>query len=168
MFHSIRSVIVFLLTVLTYTVSAADSKVVPSKNGIAFPEDYKQWSPIGVSHRTDNETLRLILANPIAKRAIDAGKTNPWPNGSILGKIVWKDSTHQYWQTATVPGKMIHTEFMVKDTKKYKKTGGWGYARWLGKNKNPYGGVSAEKECYQCHLKVKNTDLVFTRPVTLP
>ncbi len=161
-------VIFCLLAVCTFIVRATDKKVAPAANGVIFPEDYKQWFPVGVSHRTDKESLRLILANPIAKKAIEAGKTNPWPNGSILGKIVWKDTTHQYWQAATVPGKLTHVEFMFKDTKKYKKTGGWGYARWLGKNNKPYGGILAEQECYQCHLKVKKTDLVFTRPVTLP
>ena len=168
MFDFNKSIIFFLLSTLIFTAHADNRKVNAAPNGIVFPADYKQWSPVGVSHRTDKQSLRLILANPIAKKAIDTGKTNPWPNGSILGKIVWKDSIHKYWQAATVPGKLIHTEFMFKDTKKYKKTGGWGYARWLGKNKKSYGGVSAEQECYQCHLKVKNTDLVFTRPVKLP
>ncbi len=168
MSNSNQIIIFFLLGGLAFTVSAVDTKVAPTANGIEFPDDYKQWSPVGVAHRTDKESLRLILANPIAKKAIDAGKINPWPNGSKLGKIVWKDSIHKFWQTASVPGKLTHAEFMFKDTKKYKKTGGWGYARWLGKNKKPYGGVSAEQECYQCHLKVKKTDLVFTRPVKLP
>jgi len=160
-------VICLLFSGLSSSVSAADNKVAPA-NGIEFPADYKQWSPVGVSHRTDKESLRLILANPIAKKAIDTGKTNPWPNGSKLGKIVREDSTHKYWNAATVPGKLIHAEFMFKDANKYKKTGGWGYARWLGKDKNPYSGVLVQQECYQCHLKAQKTDLVFTRPITLP
>jgi hypothetical protein len=58
----------------------------PSPNGIRFPVDYKSWQVIGTSHREDNHTLRVIIGNEIATNAVQAGKTNPWPEGSILGK----------------------------------------------------------------------------------
>jgi len=163
-----KSFIFFLLSTFTVATNGTDSNVSPAPNGIAFPVDYKQWSPIGVSHRTDNNSLRLILANPIAKKAIDTGKTDPWPDGSKLGKIVWKDSQHKDWKQATVPGALVHTEFMFKDKKKYKQTGGWGFARWTGKNKKPFGDLATAKECCQCHLNAKNSDIVFTQPIVLP
>jgi hypothetical protein len=163
-----KSCIFLLLLVFTFSCIAADHNGTIAPNGMAYPADYKQWSPIGVSHRTDKHSLRLILANPIAKKAIEMGKTNPWPNGSMIGKIVWKDSRHKDWKSATVPGRLIHTEFMLKDAIKYKKTGGWGFARWLGNNQKPFGNTSSEHECYSCHLNAKNTDIVFTRPIVLP
>ena len=168
MFNYNKSIIFLLLIAFSVATNAADSEVAPAPNGIAFPDNYKQWAPVGVSHRTDNNSLRLILANPIAKKAIDAGKTDPWPDGSMLGKIVWKDSRHKDWASATVPGSLVHTEFMLKHKIKYKKTGGWGFARWVGKNKKPFGGLTSARECYQCHLNAKNSDIVFTRSFVLP
>jgi hypothetical protein len=147
------------------TVVAADK----APNGIELPEGYKDWRVIAPSHRTDNNTLRVIVGNDAAVAAARAGKTNPWPEGAILGKLVWKDATHEKWPTAQVPGKFVHAEFMVKDSKKYAQTGGWGYARWLGTDQKPYGkDAGFAQECVACHTPVKDNDYVFTHPATLP
>lgn len=58
---------------------------------------------------------------------------------------------------------------MTKDAKKFGSTGGWGYARWLGKEQKPYGKDAAfVQECVGCHTPVKDRDYVFTKPVALP
>lgn len=143
--------------------------VAPAPNGIEIPKDYKDWRIIGVSHRTDNNSLRMILGNDAAIAAARAGRTKPWPDGAILAKIVMKDATHASWPAATVPGQFVHAEFMVKDSAKYVKTGGWGYARWLGENQTPYGGdADFVQECHGCHMPMKDNDYVFTKPVALP
>lgn len=148
---------------------ATERPVSPSPNAISFPKDYPQWSVLGISHRTDNQSLRLILGNAIAQKAQQEGKTKPWPEGAMLGKVVWKDSEHPAWTTATIPGALKYVEFMLKDSQRFKTTGGWGFARWLGKRNKPYGkNAGFAKECYQCHLKVKNADLVFTKSIKLP
>lgn len=141
----------------------------PAPNGITLPTYYKNWRVIGVSHRSDNNTLRVIIGNDTAVTAARSVQTLPWPDGSILGKLVWKNSTHPNWDTATVPGDFVHAEFMIKDSSRYGKTGGWGYARWLGMNQVPYGkDEQFVKECLTCHDQVKNNDSVFTHPVPLP
>ncbi len=48
---------------------------------------------IAVSHRADNNSLRIILGNDRAIVAARAGQTNPWPDGAALGKLVFKDAT---------------------------------------------------------------------------
>ena len=91
------------------------------------------------------------------------------PDGAILEKMVLKDSAHDHWPAATVPGQFVHAEFMVKNQVKYAATGGWGYARWLGQDQTPYGkDASFVQECYGCHTPVKDNDYVFTEPVLLP
>ena len=163
------------LGTLALVVGLAGSGVVrggdvpPAPNGIEFPQGYQDWRVIGVSHRTDNNTLRIILGNDTAIEAARAGNTLPWPDGAILGKMVLKDATHEHWPTATVPGKFVHAEFMFKDQQKYAATGGWGFARWLGKDQTPYGkDASFVQECYVCHTPVQGNDYVFTHPVLLP
>lgn len=143
--------------------------VEPAPNGITLPEGYRDWRVIASSHRSDNNTLRMILGNDAAVEAARAGKTNPWPDGAILAKLVWKDQTHDRWPTATVPGEFVHAEFMFKDAGKYKDTGGWGFARWLGKQQTPYGkDAQFVQECFSCHTPMKDNDYVFTAPAPLP
>ena len=148
-------------------VTAGD--VAPSPNGIAFPEGYEDWRVVGVSHRTDNNSLRIILGNDIAIGAARAGQTNPWPDGAILAKIVMKDSAHASWPAAVVPGQFVHAEFMIKESSEYPDTAGWGYARWIGVDQKPYGDdASFVQECHGCHTPMKDNDFVFTKPVLLP
>ncbi len=143
--------------------------VAPAPNGITFPHGYKNWDLIAVSHRTDNNSLRAILGNDVAVKAARAGQTNPWPDGSMLAKLVWKDTVHEDdWPDATVPGAFVHAEFMLKDAGKYKATGGWGFARWLGNQQKPYGeDENFVEECFACHTPMKHNDYVFTHPVKL-
>lgn len=160
---------IFLFIAVFGIVEAQKNEVALAPNGIRLPNGYKNWRLISVSHRTDNNTLRAILGNDIAVQAVRNGSTNPWPDGSILGKLVWKDTVHEQWPEATIPGAFIHAEFMIKDDKKYSTTGGWGFARWLGMEQKPYG-KDAEfvRECFACHTPVKKNDYVFTHPVIIP
>jgi Cytochrome P460 len=158
------------LSLLTaFTAVAADTKVAPAPNGITIPEGYKNWRLIAPSYRTDNKTIRVIIGNDAAIAAVRAGKTNPWPDGAILGKLVWKEKADEAWPTAIVPGAFAHAEFMIKDSKKYAETGGWGYARWLGLDQKPYGkDANFAQECVACHTPRKPNDWVFTAPAVMP
>lgn len=161
--------IVVISSALTGVAFSQKLTIAPAPNGITLPIDYKDWRVIATSHRTDNNTLRVILGNDIAVQAAREAKTNPWPEGTILAKLVWKETTHKKWPVAITPGNFVHTEFMVKHTKKYASTGGWGFARWVGMEQQPYGkDIDFAKECFDCHLLVKDHDYVFTQPVQLP
>ena len=84
-----------MLAVLLFAVMAesyaADKTPAPS-HGVPYPEGWQNWATIAVSHRTDNNTQRVILGNDAAVEAARTGNTNPWPDGAILGKVVWKDT----------------------------------------------------------------------------
>ena len=148
---------------------AADSKVAPAPNGITLPEGYKNWRLIAPSYRIDKKHIRVILGNDIAIAAARSGKTNPWPDGAILAKMAWKEKADEAWPTAIVPGEFVHAEFMLKDSKKYAETGGWGYARWLGLEQKPYGkDANFAQECVACHTPRKPHDWVFTVPAIMP
>lgn len=165
----IASIIALTILLSAGSMPGAAGQVPPAANGIEIPVNYKDWRVIGSSHREDNKTLRVILGNDTAIAAARLGKTNPWPEGSILAKLVWKDASHPDWEQATVPGEFVHAEFMVKDSGKYQATGGWGFARWLGMEQKPYGKDAAfVQECFGCHQPVKGNDYVFTHPAKLP
>lgn len=150
------------------TISYAES-VSAAPNGVKYPVGLKNWRVIGTSYRTDNNTQRAILGNNVAINAVRSGQTKPWPKGTILAKLVWKNTQHPVWKDAIVPGDFVHSEIMIKDADKYKATKGWGYARWKGDAQQPYGQDQAfAQECVSCHTKAKGTDYVFTIPANIP
>jgi hypothetical protein len=154
---------------LIATLAAAGGKVAPAPNSVEMTEGYKDWRVISVSHRTDNNTMRVILGNDAAIVAARANQINPWPDGAILAKVVWRATTDKHWDKATVPGNLVHAEFMVKDARNFAATGGWGYARWTGMDQKPYGkDANFASECVACHTPVRNQDWVYTRPAILP
>ncbi|RJQ56139.1 MAG: cytochrome P460 [Nitrospiraceae bacterium] len=161
--------LIAVLLLMTGPSVAQQQKAQPAPNGITMPEGYKDWRLIAPSHRSDNNTIRAVLGNDIAIKAAREGKTNPWPDGTIFAKLVWKNRAHEKWPAATIPGDFVHAEFMHKDSKKYESTGGWGFARWLGMEQKPYGkDAGFVQECFGCHTPVKDNDYVFTYPVSLP
>jgi len=163
------SVMTLGLVVSVQAPSADEQGPGAAPNGITLPEGYKDWRVIATSHRDDNNTLRVILGNDAAIEAARTGNTNPWPDGAILGKLVWKDARHKAWEKAVIPGEFVHAEFMLKDAEKWPATGGWGYARWKGMDQVPYGeDASFVQECHGCHTPVKDNDYVFTHPAAIP
>ncbi|HBY85702.1 MAG TPA: cytochrome P460 [Colwellia sp.] len=158
-----------LFPLITFS-SDKNKSVEPNLEGLTLPEKYKDWRVISASHRTDNKSMRIILGNDIAIKASRSNQTNPWPDGTILGKLVWKQTTEKNWPTAIAPEEFIHAEFMYKDSKIFKANGtGWGWARWLGKEQRPYGDNNdLNQSCIACHTPVKGRDWVYTTPVQFP
>jgi mono/diheme cytochrome c family protein len=131
----------------------------PAPNGIPFPSDYKNWRAISATDRFDNQTVRVVLANDIAAKAASENHINPWPDGATLAKVAWRQQTGAFFQV----------EFMIKDSRKYASTLGWGFARWRGADLKPYGKDAAfVQECVGCHTPLRKTDYVFTEPVKNP
>ena len=128
--------------------------------GVGIPDGYRNWQVVAPSHRTDQDEVRVILGNDIAMKAYRE-KTLPFPDGAILAKLSWKRVESPEFKNAFVPGDPKRIEFMVKDAKRYEKTGGWGFGRFVD------GKPADEKThgiCFPCHLaNVKGHDFVFTR-----
>ena len=139
-------------------VYAAEQTPEPS-HGIGYPKGWQNWATIAVSHRIDNNTLRVILGNDEAIKAARSGNTNPWPDGAILGKVVWKDTQLENWNAATAPGNFVHAEFMFKNSEKYSQSYGWGWARWVGLEQKPFN--KGMQVCTSCHTPVKGRDWVL-------
>lgn len=126
--------------------------------------DYRDWRLLGFSHRHDKNSMRVIVGNNTAIQAARNGKPKPWPDGTILAKVKWAERKHPTWEQATVPGEFTAAEAMVKDSKQYAETGGWGFGIWEGKSLKMY---DQEKSaaCFACHLPMKDNDYVYTLPI---
>jgi hypothetical protein len=133
-------------------------------NGMAFLPDYKNWRPISSTDRGDNHSMRVILGNDIAIKAIADKNIQPWPDGAAFAKVAWQQAPDEHG--VIHPGKFIQVEFMVKDKTRYASTLGWGWGRWRGTDLKPYGnGAHFDNECVSCHLPVRDNDSVYTLPI---
>ncbi len=97
----------------------------PVATGMAFLPDYKNWKTASSTERYDNGTMRVILGNDIAQKAIASGDVHPWPDGSAFAKVTFKqqpDASGNIWT-----GEFVQVELMLKDAQKYKSTEGWGF-----------------------------------------
>lgn len=141
-----------------------DNTASPAINGLKLPAGFENWKVIAVSYRTDRQSIRAILGNDIAVEAARTGNVNPYPDGAIVAKVAWKAKEDEVWSDAIVPGEFLIAEFMYKDSKKYAANGtGWGWARWVGPERKPYGETKEyEQECIECHAPVEDKDWVFT------
>jgi hypothetical protein len=142
----------------------ATSSPAPAPNGIRFPSDYKNWRPISSTERFDNNSIRQILGNDIAIKAIAENQIDPWPDGATFAKIAWFEQTGA--DGIIRPGEFFQVEFMIRDKNKYANTLGWGWARWRGAELKPYGkDANFVDECVGCHRPLEDTNYVFTEPI---
>jgi len=133
-------------------------------NGVAFIPGYKNWTPISSTDRFDNGTMREILGNPVAIKAIAENHINPWPDGTVFAKVTWMEQPDGSGVIHT--GAFVQVELMIKDSHKYASTAGWGWGRWRGAELKPYGAnASFTNECVGCHTPVRANDFVYTMPM---
>src|SRR5882724_6118731 len=110
--------------------SAQDKYTVKVPGGLAFSEfrGYEAWQVVSVSQ--DGPLFAAILANPVmieAYRAGVPGNGKPFPDGSKMAKIHWIPKKLEAFPAATVPGTQHDVDFMVRDSKRFKDSGGWGW-----------------------------------------
>ena len=143
--------------------------------GLAFSEfkGYEDWQVVSTSH--SDELVAVILANPEMIDAYRAGTPDngkPFPDGAKMAKIHWTPKKNQYFPETTVPGPQHDVDFMVKDSKRFADSGGWGWAvfKYDTASDTFTPGTLADKppqandaKCgFGCHTIVKSRDYVFT------
>ncbi len=138
-----------------------------AQNGIEIPTGYRDWRLISVAHEEGNlNDLRAILGNDVAIKASRDGKL-PFPDGTIIARLAWsydplEESAQAFGRLQSfVAGPPKNgVQFMVKDSRKYASTGGWGFAQF---NDGKPAGEAVQDTCFACHATVKDRDFVFNR-----
>ena len=158
------------------SISAQDKYAVKVPNGLAFSEfrGYESWQMISVSH--NGPVLAVILGNPAMIKAFQSGipdNGKPFPDGARMAKVHYVPK-----KAETVPGQPLmpdhqgDVDFMLKDSKRFADSGGWGYAVFKydpatdtfapgDMTGTPPQGNDAKCGA-ACHTIVKNRDFVFT------
>src|SRR5246127_2437593 len=133
--------------------------------GVKIPPGYRDWRLISVAHEEGNlNDLRAVLGNDVATKAYREGKL-PFPDGTIIARLAWNyvpsDENNKVFgrPQSFVAGSATNVQFMVKDSKKYAATGGWGFAQF--KDGKPDDKADL-KTCFPCHEPVNARDFVFT------
>jgi len=121
-----------LIGVLSGCAESSDPKyALQVPGGLAFSEfkGYESWQVVSISE--DGPAIAAILANPVMIDAYKSGipgNGKPWPDGSKMTKIHWIPKKLETFPAATVPGVQHDVDFMVKDSKRFQDSGGWGWA----------------------------------------
>ena len=144
--------------------------------GLSFSEfrGYESWQLISISH--GGPVMAATLGNPVMIKAyMDGipGNGKPFPDGAKMAKIHWTTKGLEALPGSTVPASQHDVDFMVKDSKRFADSGGWGWAAFEYDAKSdtfapattaampPQGN---DAKCgLACHTTVKNTDYVFTK-----
>jgi hypothetical protein len=138
--------------------------------GVKIPAGYRDWQLIAVNQLLfagRGEQLRAQLGNDIAYKAFKTG-TLPFPDGAAIAALHWTrvpseennkvlDGPFPGTQSFLV-GTLVNIQFMVKDSKKYAASGGWGFADF--KDGKP-GDKALHETCFPCHAPAKDRDYVF-------
>jgi hypothetical protein len=158
-----------------WAISAQDKYTVKVPGGLAFAEfkGYEAWQTISLSR--NEKVMAVIVGNPAMIAAYQAGipaNGKPVPDGAKMAKVHWIPKKHEFFPDASVPGTLLNVDFMIKDSKRFADSGGWGYAVF---DYNPASdtftpGTTAgtppqgnDAKCgLACHTLVKTRDYVFT------
>jgi cytochrome P460 len=139
-----------------------------------MPQGYRDLSLISVSRLTRGDgrsQLRAELGNDIAIKAYREGKL-PFPDGAIIAALHWNEVSSEDNNKVLakgfpgagiqsfVPSSGVNVQFVVKDSKKYAATGGWGFGDFT--NGKP-GNAKLMQTCFACHQPAKDRDFVFTK-----
>jgi hypothetical protein len=143
--------------------------------GLAFSEfrGYEGWQVVSTSQ--NDKLVAVILANPVMVEAYQAGipgNGKPFPDGAKMAKIHWNPKKNEYFPETTVPGTQHDVDFMVKDSRRFADSGGWGWAvfNYDAASDTFTPGTSADDppqendaKCgFACHTIVESRDYVFT------
>ena len=155
--------------------AAQDRYTVKVPGGLAFSEfrGYETWQAISVS--LNDKAVAVILGNPAMIAAYQAGipgNGQPVPDGARMAKIHWTPKPNPLFPEATGPDALVNVDFMVKDSKRFADSGGWGYAvfNYDAATKTFTPGTTADTppqgnnaKCgLACHTRAKAKDYVFT------
>ena len=144
--------------------------------GVSIPGGYRDWKLIAANHLVTDKVdqLRAQLGNDIAIKAFKQGKI-PFPDGTIIAALHWarvpSEDNDRVLVTAFpgaqsfVVGSAANVQFMVKDSKKYAATGGWGFGDF--KDGKP-GNEALHKTCFPCHEPAKAHDFVIAHYAPMP
>jgi hypothetical protein len=134
---------------------------------LKIPDGFKHWYLVNSMLVTKEPNkfglitgVYLIYVNPTGLPGLKRGESAPYPDGTVfvddVREISLEDGAYQEGVRKAIP-------VMVKDSRKYASTGGWGFQAWADGNPNKSIVTHAATQCFVCHMPQKEHDFVFSR-----
>ncbi len=142
-----------------------DSVKVPDGLALSEFKGYEKWQVIAVSQGGD--IIDVIVGNPEMIAAYQSGLPaagKKFPDGVKMVKIHWNSKKQPEGFPALVPDTLHDLDTMVKDSKRFAATGGWGYGQFnYDAASDGFKPLGTGPGCgFACHTKVAAKDYVFT------
>lgn len=156
----------FIRGVLVVTIVAAGTLFASTEGGLTIPADFQHWylaNSMLVTKEPNQFGLvtgnHLIYVNRAGFGRFERGGEAPYPDGTVfvddVRDFTLVDGAYQQGARKAVP-------VMVKDSKKYASTGGWGFQAWAGGDPTKPLVNDPTKQCFSCHASKKANDYVFS------
>lgn len=162
---------VFLLTCATAQKEVAAQKIAAGADKVAYPAGYRNWTHVKSMAILDNKHplfgafggIHHIYVNRTGLRAMKAGADRKFPDGSV---IVFDLLEAKQEGGALTEGKRKLLGVIVKNSKQYSATGGWGFEGFSEgapdkRLVDPAKG-GAKTQCFACHMAQAKRDYVFS------
>lgn len=145
-----------MLAVISISAAFADD--------MAPPVGYRQWFHVNtmvVDKASplfkDLGGMHNVHVNSVGEDALKKG--GPYPDGTVF-----LTDLHDF---SVVDGSYVEGDLkglaqMVKDSKKYASTGGWGFQFWAGGDASKPIVTDPVKQCFDCHVPKRDQDYVYS------
>ncbi|MFY7999471.1 MAG: cytochrome P460 family protein [Candidatus Kapaibacteriota bacterium] len=162
-FSKLARTIILCATVISSFLTAASSAQVPVPDSVLYPEGYREWMHVKSALITPSSRgfkrfggLHHIYANA---KAVEGYRTGVFAEGAV---IVADFLETQEKDGDVSEGKRRFIDVMLKDSKRFAQTGGWGFEEFSGDSKTERTLTNPAKECFQCHTAKQESGFVFS------
>jgi cytochrome P460 len=138
-------------------------------DALKIPEGFKQWYLVHSTLITKENNkfglfpgVHLIYVNATGLDRLKRGGSTPYPDGTMFTDDVREFSAVDDGSYLEGTARKAIT-LMVKDSKKYASTGGWGFQAWAGGDSTKPIAADPVKQCFSCHTPQKAQDYTFSK-----
>jgi hypothetical protein len=162
----IRRARLSIATALIAALAASGTLFAKTSDGLEIPADFQHWYHANsmLVTKEPNVTglktgMHLIYVNAAVFDRLKGGGSGPYPDGTVFVDDVREFSVDD---GAYSQGGHKFITVMVRNSKKYASTGGWGFQAWLGGDASKPIVTDSPKQCFSCHEPQKANDYVFS------
>lgn len=119
------------------------------KSMVIFDKKHPLYDPFfGIHH---------VYINKKGLNTVKVKDKRSFPDGTKIAIVFYQ---HKEDNGAFIEGEKRLEAFMIKNSKKFKDTDGWGYYAYDAQGKSLV--KDMKKDCHSCHAQVKDRDFVFS------
>ena len=156
--------VIFLALAATCIMTWSLSLWAKPENAVPYPEGYRLWAHVmsalvGPQSPAFESSggIHHIYAN---EKAMEGYRIGRFPDGSVIVADFLETRENA---GVTTEGPRRRIDVMVKNSKRYAETGGWGFESFRGDSQTDrMASAEAATKCFACHAKQKERDSVFS------